>query len=92
MNFRQVRINPNPEGSEHFKRWESECGRYVIEWRNRIGGVKLNPAYYRPLVKRVNAAGWTAWCHVDQNRRFLKLHTAEEACRRHAASAESARR
>lgn len=51
--FNKVAIRPNPEGSNHYKRWESECGRFRIEWRNRLDGIKLEPAYFRPAYRRL---------------------------------------
>jgi hypothetical protein len=53
MTFEKVVIRPNPEGSPHYKRWESSCGNFRIEWRNRMQGVRLEPAYFRPAYKRI---------------------------------------
>lgn len=51
--FTKMVIRPNPEGSGHYKRWESDCGQFRIEWRNRVQGVRLEPAYFRPAYKRI---------------------------------------
>lgn len=84
MHFKKVRISPNPEGSAHYKRWEDETGEYRIEWRNRMMGVTLDPAYYGPMYKYVRDDGKVIWAPVDRGKRFRKLTTAMVACEYHA--------
>ncbi len=82
MTFKKLRITDNKEGSTHYKRWESDCGFYRIEWRDRIMGVKLDPAWYRAAVKRTWQNNPVQWIKFN-NKKHRTFEAAVRSCEEH---------
>jgi hypothetical protein len=75
MEWTKNRLKLDPK---HFKQWTSECGRYLVRWRDQFGGVAVDPGYHACVVD--NGRIELVWRYKI----FRTANAAKAACEDHA--------